>query len=102
MSGLVPPSFCPYSRLLPLFSGRSIAEMQEQTETLAEQTDAAVAEQLTLEVEAGALRRALANVTSSLHRLEARPDQTNRTGHTNDTGGVSTQRHPPGGKRSLV
>ncbi|XP_029692909.1 laminin subunit gamma-3 isoform X1 [Takifugu rubripes] len=67
-----------------------IAEMQEQTETLAEQTDAAVAEQLTLEAEAGALRRALANVTSSLHRLlptEAIPDQTNRTGHTNSTGG---------------
>lgn len=76
--------------------------MQEQTETLAEQTDAAVAEQLTLEAEAGALRRALANVTSSLHRLEARPDQTNRTGRANDTGGVSTRRHLRGGKRSLL
>lgn len=103
--GLLPPSFCPCSSLLSLFSGLSMAEMQEQAETLAEQTDATVAEQLTLEAEAGALRRALANLTSSWQQslpTEAGPDQTNRTGHTNDTEGVSLERPLRGGKRNLV
>lgn len=71
--------------------------MQEQKETLAVQTDAAVAEQLTLEAEAGALQRALANLTSSLLPTEAsqspETDQTNRTSQTDDTRGVSLERH---------
>lgn len=68
--------------------------MQEQKETLMAQANATVAKQLTVEAEAEALRRALGNITLSLHQLtltgsSLSPEQTNQTGSTNETTGVS-------------
>lgn len=72
--------------------------MQEQKETLTAQADATVAERLTVEAEAEALRRALDNITSSLHQLaptgsSPSPEQTNQTGLTNETTRVSPRLH---------
>lgn len=64
--------------------------MREQKKALAVQADSTVAEQLTLEVEAEALRRALANDTSS---SAPELEQANRRSQTNDTTGVSPGRH---------
>lgn len=71
--------------------------MREQKAELAAQADSTVAEQLTLEVEAEALRRALANDTSPSAPTGASPapelEQANRTSQANDTTGVSPGRH---------
>lgn len=80
-----------------LSSGFSITDMQEQKERLTAQADATVAEQLTVEAEAEPLRRALGNITSSLHQLgptgfSPLPEQMNQTGWTNETTGVSPRR----------
>lgn len=66
--------------------------MREQKAELAAQADSTVAEQLTLEVQAEALRRALANDTSSSLQ------QGNRTSQPNDTTGVSPGAPPVGCK----
>lgn len=70
--------------------------MQDQKGKLTAQADATVAEQLTAEAEAEALRRALGNTTSSLHQLAPSgssppPEQTNQT--TDETMRVSPRRH---------
>lgn len=94
------PSIFTSSLSLSLFPALSISGMQEQKEALTARADAAVAEQLTLEEGAGALRLALGNITASLRQLAptgASPSpelgQTNRTGPANDTAGVSPGRH---------
>lgn len=85
----------------------SITDMQEQKETLMAQTNATVAEQLAVEAQAEALRRALGNITLSLHQLaptgsSLSPEQTNQTGSTNETTGVSLRRHCTNGIWSTI